>query len=58
MENNDIKFLVFKYSDGITITIQWDKMKDGPWEYGDSKEKIFHKDFDWVCKNINHIDSN
>jgi hypothetical protein len=58
MSDPDIKLITFKYKDGTIISQQWDEVYDGPWIYGDIKEKIFYKDFNFYNDNINQIDSN
>lgn len=43
-----MKWLIFKYKCGTTVTQQWDDIYDGKWPYGDLDEKVFIKDYNLI----------
>ena len=39
-----MKFIVFKYKNGLTIATQWNYIYDGDWLGGDSNSILIYKD--------------
>lgn len=42
-----MKWVIYKYKDGISALVQWDDLYDGEWPYGDLNEKVIYKDINF-----------